>query len=50
MTKLGGNTHPGINSLNRAFDGLKIDYYCLKMPEIGLKGPIKVFKLKMKIS
>ena len=50
MTKFGGNTPLGINSLYRAFNGLKINSYCLKMPEIGLKGPTKVFKLKTKIS
>ena len=50
MTKFGGNTHLGINSLYRAFHALKIKSYCLKMPEIGLKGPTKVFKLKTKIS
>ena len=50
MTKFGGNTHLGINSLYRAFHALKIKSYCLKMPEIGLKGPTKMFKLKTKIS
>ena len=50
MTKLGGNTHLGINSLYRAFNALKINSYGLKMPEISLKGPTKVFKLKTKIS
>ena len=50
ITTLGGNTHLGINSLYRAFHALKINSYCLKMPEIGLKGPTKVFKLKTKIS
>ena len=50
MTKLGGNTYLGINSWYRAFHTLKIDSYCLKMPEIGLKGPTKDFKIKMKIT
>ena len=49
MTKLSGNTHLGINSLYRAFNSLKINTYCLKMPDFGLKGPSKVFKLKTKI-
>ena len=26
-------------AINRAINGLKINSYCLKMPEIGLKGP-----------
>ena len=50
MTKLGGNTPLGIHSLYRTFNGLKINSYCLKMPEINLKGSNKVFKLKTKIS
>ena len=42
MTKFGRNTHLGINLLY----GLKINSYCLKMPEISLKGPSKVSNLK----
>ena len=30
MTKFGGNTPLGINSLYRAFNGLKINHHCLK--------------------
>ena len=50
MTKLGGNIYLGINSLYRAFNGVKINSCCLKMSEISLKRPIKVFKLETKIS
>ena len=32
-----------------ALNGLKIDSHYLKMPDIGLKGPTKVFKLKSNI-
>ena len=35
----------------QGLNGLKINSsYCLKMPDNGLKGPTKVFKLKTKIT